>query len=184
MSAGRRHRGEAGFLTSTRNAGGMRAKGEGAGAGDVETQPFPASLPAPTLPLGRSQEATPGPCHPWLEGPCWQAAEGTGWQEAGGLAKGADAKEIPFNTSFSTCPHCSALQCPLHSPQSPVPKQDATSHQYPSAGTLGTPLPRSARDAASRGVSAEQRALRLPPGHLHAPAPPGPVPGGPGSSPT
>lgn len=100
MSAGRRHGGEAGFLTSTRNAAGLRASPEGAGAGATASQPGPASPPAPTFPWGRGQEATQGPCH--QEG----SPGGAGWQDEGhrGDANPLPPRHLPSPSPLSPAP--------------------------------------------------------------------------------
>lgn len=72
-----------------------------------------------------------------------------------------------LNTSFSTCPHCSALLCPPPSSQSPAAKRNAPSHQRMPPGTLGTaPHPSSpgTRGSRSQALSLCPRACPL-----HAP---------------
>lgn len=102
--------------------------------------------------------------------------------------KGAQTpQKTHLNTSFPTCPPCSAFLCPLSSSQSPVAKQNAPSHQHMPVGTLGTaPLP-SAWDALACGsLQRQDLSLFLPARAcpLHAPVSPVPVLGSLSSSPT
>lgn len=91
----------------------MRAKGEGAGAGD--SQPFPTSLPNPPCLWVASKKPLLGHgthSRQRSEGPLLK-------EPGGGMLVGQQGAQMPkkihFNTSFPTCPKYSALQSPLHS---------------------------------------------------------------------
>lgn len=103
-------------------------------------------------------------------------------------------KKIHFNTSFSTCPHWSALQCPLHSlyescPQTRCPFTPASACRdlgnTSATFHMGCLVMGQLRGSPqSKGLSRFLRACPLLQGHLHAPVSLVPMPGGPGSSPT